>query len=125
MKIGKLFFLVLAVCALVMAAPTNSLAREHHSDGGGGRLILKFSPILGINVGINIRIDGRLDGVITKGHVYDRHLSAGNHLVQVWSNLDGNRGRWERTLHFGSGQTRAYSIKYSTERLILEPIHLR
>ena len=127
MKSGKSLFFLLTVGALVITSPSDSVAREHPAANpifatsavDGARLILKFSPVLGFNVGISARIDGREAGALTKGHIYERHLTAGPHFVQVIPN-GRRRDACEMMLDVRRGQTYAYVIKYS-DQIVLEP----
>ena len=118
-------FLVLTICALVIAPAKQSFAREHvwspSARGEGGRVMMKFSPTVGINVGVSIRIDGRNAGAITRGHVVDRYIPRGRHVLSVSRN-----GRsddvWHEILNVGPGQTYAYLIKYRVNQIVLQRV---
>src|SRR5664279_4248820 len=88
MKIVNLPAVVLSltVSALFFASASPSVAKQSQysraSDGtyanslaDGGRIRIKHSPVLGINIAIAVRIDGMVAGAFTKGHVYQRYLT--------------------------------------------------
>ena len=73
---------LLAFCAFFASAQQTAQARSYDP----GRIVIRYSPVLGINVGLSVRIDGVLAGAFTKGHVFVRQLSPGDHRISVYRN---------------------------------------
>jgi len=122
LKSSALAAVVVAV-GLVVAAPAESNAareprfyRASHADSG--RLVIRYSPLLGINVALYVEIDGRVAGGFTKGHTYVKHLAPGRHRILVGRN--GRRDVWTRTLHVRPGETYSYIAKYRVNQVWLE-----
>jgi hypothetical protein len=111
--------LLLAICALLIAPAGTSFARS--PAGGGGRFVVKFSPILGDFVGLSVTIDGGEARPLTKGHVFEQDLPAGPHKISVYRNgrlIDA----WHGTVNVRPGQTYSYVVKYSVDQLVLERV---
>ena len=53
--------------------PKDSRSVFATSLADGGRVRMKHSPVLGINITIAIRIDGMNAGAFSKGHVYEKY----------------------------------------------------
>ena len=117
----KVLFLALGLLALsgvtdrALAGPPN---RTDWTEDG--RLRIRYSPTLGMNIGLVILIDGRSAGAITRGHVFEADLSPGWHRLVVLPN-----GRWGKafrtTLNVRPGGTYSYLAKFPPEDLVLEP----
>lgn len=104
----------LAAIVTVFATPPVSAAE-------GGRLMIKHSPILGMNVVVGVTIDGRNAGAFTKGHTFERVLTPGRHVITAFAN-----GRqWDArrmVLKVRAGQTYAYRAVYRDDRIVLDPV---
>ena len=117
--------LLLTIGALVLAPATDSFARPSSrsswQDAGSGRLLLKYSVTLGINVALSVTIDGQEAGVFTKGHRFAVAIPAGSHVVSVHAN-----GQvfdyWTGRLDVQPGQTYSYVVKYNGAHVVLAPI---
>ena len=124
------FVLVLAISVLLIGATQTASAREHYYPNGsvyapgaadGGRLLIRYSPTLGINVGLVVRIDGREAGAFTKGHIYKRYLPPGRHEISVYRNGRG-WDAWHMTLDVHRGQTYSYVAKHNSYKVLLVPV---
>jgi hypothetical protein len=87
----------------------------------GGRVRMKHSPVLGINIPIAIRIDGVQAGAFAKGHVYQQYLTPGRH------NLCASRpmrlsDSWYGTLDVRRGETYSFLVKCTPNHVILQPV---
>jgi hypothetical protein len=87
----------------------------------GGRVRMKHSPVLGINIPIAIRIDGVQAGAFAKGHVYQQYLTPGRH------NLCASRpmrlsDSWHSTLNVRRGETYSFVVKCTPNHVILQPV---
>jgi hypothetical protein len=87
----------------------------------GGRIRMKHSPVLGINIPITVWIDGVLAGPFAKGHVFQRYLTPGRHDVYAsrpmrWSDS------WYGTLDVRRGETYSFVVHATPYRVILEPV---
>lgn len=113
----------LAVVAAVIAAPAQSEAarsRRSYEAGEPGRLLIRYSPTLGINVALAVEINGRPAGGITRGHTYVAHLPPGRHVIGVSRNgrlYDSSA----RILNVRPGQTYSFLAKYRVNEMILVP----
>lgn len=87
----------------------------------GGRIRLKHSPILGINVPIEIRIDGVKAGVFAKGHVYERYLTPGRHKLSAHRPINLT-DTWRGTINVRRGETYSFVVKATVNQIILEPV---
>jgi len=86
----------------------------------GGRLIVKHSPVLGLNVVVGVAIDGQDVGAFAKGHSFDRFLTPGRHTISVFPNgKESNASRM--TLDVKAGQTYSYVAKQQVSKMVLEP----
>lgn len=95
-------------------------ANERVEAAQDGRLIIRFSPTLGMNVGLVVRIDGRNAGAITRGHVFERYLSPGPHRLVVSRN--GRKfDELDTTLNVRPGQTYSYVAKLPGSQIVLQP----
>ena len=111
--------LLLAVTGLLVATPNQSHAARSRDDAG--RLIIEYSPTLGINVALAVRIDGRNAGGFTRGHTYVRYLRPGRH--HIWVARNGRvYGAWERTLYVRPGRTYAFLAKHRVNEVFLQPV---
>src|ERR1700704_4082466 len=122
--------LVLAVSVLFCASTRNVGAGQHlryrdeifaNSLADGGRIRMKHSPALGINVPIAIRIDGVQAGVFAKGHVYQRYLTPGRHTLYA-SRPMRQSDSWSGTLEVRRGETYSFIVKCTLYRVILQPV---
>jgi hypothetical protein len=101
---------------LAHAREANTLASH---SAGGGRLILKHSPTLGMNIVVGVVIDGQPAGSFAKGHSFDRAITPGRHSMSVLVNGRENTAA-RINLEVRSGETYAYVVKYRAGRVVLE-----
>jgi hypothetical protein len=92
-----------------------------NSLADGGRIRLKHSPVLGINVPIEIKIDGVPAGVFAKGHVYERYLTPGRHKLSAHRPINLTDS-WHGTLHVRRGETYSFVVKATVNQIFLEPV---
>jgi hypothetical protein len=92
-----------------------------NSLADGGRIRLKHSPVLGINVPIAIRIDGMNAGAFAKGHVYQRYLTPGRHHVYA-SRPMRQSDSWSGVLDIRRGETYSFVVKCNLYRVFLDPV---
>lgn len=115
--------LVLAVAAFLLSSATTVMAgqSEYYSRGANGVLRMKHSPVLGINIPIAVWIDGREAGAFAKGHVYERELAPGHHMVYA-----ARPGRlfdaWYGAVDIQPGQTHSFVVKCTPNRVVLDPV---
>ena len=86
-----------------------------------GRLMMKYSVTLGINVALSVTVDGREAGVFTKGHLFDVSIPPGAHVVSVYAN-GRLYDRWTGRLNVRRGQTYSYLVKYVSDQVVLVPV---
>ena len=117
---SSLVVVVLIACALLVTSANQSIAGQSQYSQPDGRLRMKHSPVLGINVPIAVWIDGRQAGVFAKGHVYERYLAPGQHDVYL-----SRPGRlfdsWYGTLDVRPGETYSFVMKCTPNHVILKP----
>ncbi|HEV3409211.1 MAG TPA: hypothetical protein VG095_02880 [Chthoniobacterales bacterium] len=119
MKTSKLLVLLVAACAFLFASASEANAARY--GGTPGRIVIEYSPTLGINVALAVRIDGRNAGGFTRGHTYVRYLSPGRH--HIWVARNGRLyGAWERTLYVRPGRTYAFLAKHRVNEVFLQPV---
>ena len=130
MKRSNFVVLVLTACALWFASP--SAARQSHysrssdatfasSLADGGRIRMKHSPVLGINIAIAVWIDGVQAGAFTKGHVYERYLTPGRH--DVYASRPGQLyDSWYGTLDVRPGETYSFVVSCTPNHVILQRV---
>ena len=112
LTVGALFFTSANQCA---AGPSS------YSRLGDGRIRLKHSPVLGINIPIAVWIDGVRSGGFAKGHVYERSLAPGLH--DVYLSRPGRKSdSWFGTLDIRPGETQSFVVKCTPYRVILKPV---
>jgi hypothetical protein len=92
-----------------------------NSLADGGRIRMKHSPVLGINVPIAIKIDGVQAGVFAKGHVYEQYLTPGRHRVRA-SRPINLTDYWSGTINVRRGETYSFVVKCTVNQVILEPV---
>jgi hypothetical protein len=103
--------------------PKDSRSRDAifaNSLADGGRVRMKHSPSLGINIAIAVRIDGVQAGAFTKGQVYDKYLTPGRHDFYV-SRSHQLTGSWRGTLDIRRGETYSFVIKINPNAVFLLP----
>ena len=134
MKTIKSFGLVLIVGLLFFASampvPAGQSAYSRSSDptfansfSDGGRIRMKHSPVLGINVPISVWIDGVLAGPFAKGHVFERYLTPGRHDVYASRPGPGRRSdAWVGTVDVRRGETLSFVVHCNPYRVILQPV---
>ena len=117
--------LLLAICTLLLIGANqtaNAGSGYYPRDADNGRFIMRFSPVLGINVGLVVTINGQVAGAITKGHAFVQDLPPGRHLIGVTVN-----GRQydavEMILDVQPGQTHSYLAKYNVNQVQLVPAY--
>ena len=92
-----------------------------NSLADGGRVRMKHSPVLGINVPIAIKIDGVQAGVFAKGHVYEAYLTPGRHKIHASRPInltDSFRGY----IDVRRGETYSFVVKCTVNQVYLEPV---
>jgi hypothetical protein len=126
-------FVVFVVIAGVLFATANQVpARQspysHSRDGifasslaDGGRIRMKHSPTLGINIPISVWIDGVQAGVFAKGHVYERYLTPGRHDVYA-SRPSTFMDSWSGTLDVRRGETYSFVVYCTPAKVILQRV---
>ena len=92
-----------------------------NSLADGGRVRMKHSPVLGINVPIAVWIDGVQAGAFAKGHVYERYLTPGRHNLYA-SRPMRRSDSWYGTLDVRRGETLSFVVKCTPYRVILQPV---
>jgi hypothetical protein len=91
------------------------------SRGEDGRLVMKHSPTLGINIPIAVWIDGVQAGAFARGHVYERYLTPGRH--DVYASRPGRwYDSWYGTLDVRPGETYSFVVKCTVNHVILQPV---
>ena len=121
-----------ALCAFFLAGANQSAAaqsRYSRSRGAifassladGGRIRMKHSPVLGINIPIAVSIDGRQAGAFAKGHVYERYLTPGRHYVDA-SRPGRLYDTWHGILDVRRGETYSFVVKCTPNHVILQPV---
>lgn len=116
MKLSKssLFGFTLALATLFLCS---GRAQARAEDG---RLLIRFSPTLGMNVGLRVGIDGDGAGVFVRGHTYERYLSPGRHRITLRRN--GRRlDELNQIVRVQPGMTYSYVAKLPGSTLVLEP----
>jgi len=121
MKRGKSVVLILAACAMLFASASQISAGQSEYSSPDGRLRIKHSPVLGINIPIAVWIDGRMAGAFAKGHVYERYLTPGRHDVYA-SRPSRLSDSWYGTLDVRPGETYSFVVKCTVNRVILQPV---
>lgn len=101
--------------------PRSSDAIFANSLADGGRIRMKHSPVLGINIPIAVRIDGVQAGAFAKGHVYEQYLTPGRHTVSA-SRPSRQSDTWYGTLDVRRGETYSFVVKCTPYRVILVPV---
>ncbi|MGZ5552152.1 MAG: hypothetical protein ACXWHF_00790 [Chthoniobacterales bacterium] len=106
--------LLFTICAFLLAS-------AHQASAADGLLVIKHSPTLSIYVAVVVRIDGQDAGMFSRGHIYERYLTPGRHVIEVFRN-----GRtWDAfrmTLNVHGGHTYSYLAKYATNQMVLTPV---
>ena len=114
-----MLLLVLAICAALMANANLSAA----TAAGGGRLLIKRSPVMADNVTIAVTIDGKPAGSVRRGQTYDQSIAAGHHVLTASPNRLG--GKWSTTLEVRAGETYSFVASYNVDKLVLTPVKSR
>jgi hypothetical protein len=115
---------------LIVSANQSAKARDSNSSNGsgaifatsaadGGRLFIRRSPVLGVNVAISLTIDGKLAGTLARGHTYDQYLTPGRHVLIASPNR--LRDEWQGILNVRRGETYSYTASISGKKLVLTP----
>ena len=124
--------LVLVICALLGAGAKQITAGQpqdwRSSDGifanslaDGGRVRMKHSPVLGINIPIAIWIDGVEAGAFAKGHVYDRYLTPGRH--ELYASRPGRQSdSWHGILDVRRGETYSFVVTVTSNHVLFLPV---
>ena len=117
----KVAFVVLFVASLFVASAAQSVgAQADHSPKGSGLIRMKHSPTVGMNVTFAVYIDGPKAGVFSRGHVFERALSAGRHTIRVVRT--GRSDSWTGTLDIRAGETKSFVVKVSPDAVHLDPV---
>jgi len=122
-RLNSSVVLTLAACALLFASANRVTAGQsmYSSSNQNGRLVMKHSPVLGINIPIAVWIDGVQAGAFAKGHVYERYLTPGRH--DVYASRPGQiRDSWYGTLDVRPGETYSFVVNCTQNRVILQPV---
>ena len=119
---SSLVVIVVTACALLFTSANLSAARQfEYSRSSDGRLRMKHSPVLGINIPIAVWIDGMPAGSFGKGHVFERYLTPGRHVLYA-----ARPGRlydsWHGTLDVRPGRTYSFVVKCTPNQVILKPV---
>ena len=124
--------MLLALGALLLASANQSVdARENHpsnpsgaifatSAADGGRLFIRRSPSLGVNVTMTLMIDGKIAGTLVRGKTYDRYITPGRHILTA--SPSGTGGDYQGILEVRVGETYSYTASYNVNKLILTPM---
>ncbi len=116
--------LVATVLGFASATPVSAGQSEYPSSRDAtGRIRMKHSPVLGINIPISVWIDGVLAGPFAKGHIFERHLTPGRH--EVYASRPGpGRGSdaWYGTVDVRPGETLSFVVHCNPYRVILQPV---
>jgi hypothetical protein len=122
MKRLSFVVLVLTAGALLFTSANQSAAgQSQYSRSMDGRIRMKHSPVLGINIPIAVWIDGVQAGAFAKGHVYERYLSPGRH--DIYASRPGRiSDSWWGTLDVRPGETYSFVVKCSPYRVFLDPV---
>ena len=80
-----------------------------NSLADGGRVRMKHSPVLGINIPIAVWIDGVQAGAFAKGHVYEQYLTPGRHDLYA-SRPMRKSDSWYGTLDIRRGETLSFVV---------------
>lgn len=117
----------LAICAFLIASANPSVnAREAKSSNpsttsaADGRLVIKRSPLLGLNIAITLRIDGKVAGTLVRGQTYDRSITPGRHVLNA--SYSGSGAPWQGTFDVRPGETYSYSASFNVNKLVLTPV---
>ena len=129
----KTIISLVALTGMLFFAGANSVnsgqsSYSRQSDGtfanslsNGGRIRMKHSPALGINIPIAVWIDGVQAGAFAKGHVYERYLTPGRHTVYAsrpMRQFDSYYG----TIDVRPGETYSFVVKCTVNRVFLDPV---
>jgi hypothetical protein len=132
MKTIKSVVLVLATGVLFFAGAKQTTAGQSqysrssdttfaNSLADGGRLRMKHSPVLGLNVPIAIWIDGVMAGAFAKGHVYQQYLTPGQH--ELYASRPGRQSdSYYGTLEVRRGETYSFVVKCNPYQVFLQPV---
>jgi hypothetical protein len=122
MKRLSFVVLVLTAGALLFTSANQSAAgQSQYSRSMDGRIRMKHSPVLGINIPIAVWIDGVQAGAFAKGHVYERYLTPGRH--DIYASRPGRiSDSWWGTLDVRPGETYSFVVKCSPYRVFLDPV---
>jgi len=116
--------ILLVVIATIAATLSSANARDAKffatSATNGGRLVLKHSPVLGLNVVVGVAIDGQEVASFSKGHSFDRFITPGRHTISVYPNGKESSGS-RTTLDVRAGETYSYVVKQQVNKMVLEP----
>ncbi len=92
-----------------------------NSLADGGRIRMKHSPVLGLNIPIAVRIDGVQAGAFAKGHVYQQYLTPGRHTLSA-SRPMRISDSWHGTLDVRRGETYSFVVSCTPAHVILQPV---
>jgi hypothetical protein len=124
--------LILVVSVLCFASAKPATAGEYkysrsrdgifaNSLADGGRIRMKHSPVLGLNIPIAIRIDGVNAGAFAKGHVYQRYLTPGRHYIHA-SRPRREFDSWYGPIDVRPGETYSFVVKANPYKVYLIPV---
>jgi len=131
MKTKPSFVVILAVTMLSFANARHVSADQYrhprpqqaifaNSLADGGRIRMKHSPMMGLNVPIVVTIDGVNAGAFAKGHVYDRYLTPGRHYIRA-SRPMRESDAWYGPIDVRRGETLSFVVKCNTYKVYLIP----
>jgi hypothetical protein len=132
MKKLNSIILVLVICALLCTGAKQIIAGQSqysrasdaifaNSLANGGRVRMKHSPVMGINIPIAVWIDGVEAGAFAKGHVYERYLTPGRH--DLYASRPGRLSdSWYGPLDVRRGETYSFVVKATPNHVLLLPV---
>ena len=131
MKTIPSFVVILVVTVLAFASAKHVFADQYkhsrpqqaifaNSLADGGRIRMKHSPMMGLNVPIAVTIDGVNAGAFAKGHVYDRYLTPGRHYIRA-SRPMREYDAWYGPIDIRRGETSSFVVKCNTYKVYLIP----
>ena len=118
-RLFRRLVLLLGICSLLIVPTVTSFGRP--PGGDRGRIVMKFSPVLGDYVALSVAIDGSTPRPFTKGHVFAQYLPAGPHEISVYRNGRGFDA-WHGTVNVRPGQTDSYLVNYGVNQIVLERV---
>ena len=121
--VGSVLFFMSAEDVAAGRPQYSRAATYANSLADGGRIRMKHSPVLGINIPITVWIDGELAGPFAKGHVFERYLTPGRHEIYASRPGIGRRSdSFHGTVDVRRGETLSFVVYCNPNRVILQPV---